>query len=117
MKVDITGKSVNWLQVKLIQCRRNAADSIFLNYTFDESHFIEVHIRSTRKREIKAKLQEPTPLYTNKLLISQAKKADLMSLCASGIIPSKFHKYSVTAMARTRIARLPWMTKTSFLSP
>ena len=93
MKVDITGKSVNWLQVKWIQCRRNATDSIFLNYTFDENHFKEVRIRSTRKRGIKVKLQEATPLYTNKLPVSQAKKADLMSLCASGIIPSEFHKY------------------------
>ena len=27
---------------------------------------------------------------------------------------TRFYKYSVTSMARTRMARLPWMTRTSF---
>jgi hypothetical protein len=34
-----------------------------------------------------------TPAYKGKLLISEAKKRDLLSLCKSGIIPNVHHPY------------------------
>lgn len=39
------------------------------------------------------KLLAPTQIYENELPISEAKKKDLLKLCASGVIPVELHQW------------------------
>ena len=69
--------------------------SIFVNYGFDESRYIEILAsdKSTRGRPQTIANAKFNALYGTKLCISAEKKKDLVSLCTSGIIPSEFHQY------------------------
>ena len=86
---------VNRLKVKWIRVTKSNLKSIFVNYGFDESRFIEILAsdKSTRGRPqtiVNAKLNA---LCGTKLCISAEKRKDLVSLCTSGIIPFEFHQY------------------------
>ena len=54
---------------------------------------MRVTLANTRGRPKVANEIELTPRYKGKLSISAAKKADLLSLCASGTIPEEYHGY------------------------
>ena len=95
MKKGTKNEKVNWMKVKWIRVSKSNVTSIFVNYGFDDSNFIELAVadKPTRGRPQnigKAKLQS---LYCQKLFISEEKKKDLLSLCKSGIIPSKHHRF------------------------
>lgn len=95
MKVDKEGNRINWLKLKWIQVRKEAPNSLFVNYTFDTSTFKEVRVNivNTRGRPKALTGIELTQRYKGKLPISTAKKTDLLSLCASGTIPEEYHGY------------------------
>jgi hypothetical protein len=65
-----------------------ASLSIFFNYNFDQENFMEAKFRSSSLRGRKKIIEniKLASLYKTKLQISMAKKADLLSLCKSGVI-------------------------------
>ena len=82
-------KKVKWRDIKHLQFRHNAPENIFYKYDFDDLEFQVIICKSqTRARQPNI---EPTKKYPSRLGISCAKKADLLSLCNSGIIPSDLH--------------------------
>ena len=84
MKVDDEGNRINWLKLKWTKVRKDAPNSVFLNYTFDAKLFkgVRVTLANARGRPKVATGIELTPRYKGKLSISAAKKADPLSLCA-----------------------------------
>ena len=95
MKKGSIGAKANWLKVKWIRVTKSNWKSIFVNYGFDESRYIEILAsdKSTRGRPQTIANAKFNALYGTKLCISAEKKKDLVSLCTSGIIPSEFHQY------------------------
>lgn len=92
MKTAANGDKINWLKIKWLQFRKAYPNSIFINYSFDEAAFLEVKTKtsSARGRPQKPALKQ---LYHSKLPVSVAKMNDLLSLCATGIIPRAYHEY------------------------
>ena len=84
---DCTGQKVLWMQMKWIQYRKRDQGQIFFKYEFDSPEFKSFRVRQTRSTT------EIRPCYTGKLPIPYSKKADLLSLCKSGVIPDEFHLY------------------------
>jgi hypothetical protein len=102
MKKGSNGEKVNWLKVKWIRVTKSNWKSIFVNYGFDESRYIE--ILASDKSTSGRPQTIANVLYGTKLCISAEKKKDLVSLCTSGIIPSEFHQYykSLPSNKKTR---------------
>jgi hypothetical protein len=101
-KMSCTREKVNWLRIRWIQVRKGERKSIFVDYTFEPSMFLELKIQHIRKVEGKA--MDLQTFYRAKLPITAAKKKDLLSLCASGIIPSDVHDFcrNLTASASAK---------------
>ena len=95
LKKANSGVNINWLKVKWIQVTKECPESIFFNTGFDPNDFIEAKLQPSnmRGRSKTTGKTAPLPLYSSKLPISEAKKADLLSLCKSGIIPSSYHSF------------------------
>jgi len=91
MKVEVSGMRVNWLNIKWIQVRQETPESLFVNYTFDPTQFLEIRVTRGRCKPQTDILL--TNCFQAKLPISVAKKNDLLSLCRSKIIPEEFHSY------------------------
>lgn len=98
LKTTTDGQKVNWLQVKWIQVRRESPKSVFVNYSFDTSAFLEIQVqKATRVKGRDSKWPENEKdlnfCYSEKLPISILKKNDLVNLCKKDIIPEEFHSY------------------------
>lgn len=95
MKTDTTGVRVNWLKLKWIQVRKGFPSSLFVNYSFNVSDFMEIRVSSNKVRGRPKTIPEDSlkQRYDSKLSISNAKKKDLLSLCTSGTIPFEYHAY------------------------
>jgi len=101
VRVDTDGRSVNWMKIKSIKVEKGKVDEIQVKEEYSESYrrimIGKAAGRKTRKQStihnasIDASLLRPA--YSKKLLISASKKADLVKLCTSGIIPSKYHDF------------------------
>ena len=71
----------------------------YVNYTFDESKFLEIITQHSSLRKKGRPVQWPETdadldmCYSKKIQITDKKKADLMNLCAKDIIPEDFHGY------------------------
>ena len=95
MKKTTDGERVNWLKVKWVHVTKESPESIFLNYTFDTDRFISVSVRG-RGRQVRVGDVSLESLHTSKLLlvlVSEAKKSDLVSMCRSGVILRAYHSY------------------------
>ena len=79
----------DWLNIKWIQDRKESELSIFVNYGFDPNEFKDNKLVQRRSRS----QRKPRKDYKEKLPISAAKKADLLSLVASGTIPQEYESY------------------------
>ena len=83
IKVDISGKAVNWKKLKWIQYRKDKPESLFIKQcTRGDKNAVQVE-------------ENPKPVslkrnYDGKLPISKAKHQNLLALCKSGIIPAEF---------------------------
>ncbi|CAC5359200.1 unnamed protein product [Mytilus coruscus] len=92
----VSGETINWLKVKWIRVTKENPGSVFFNNGFDPENFMEAKFQSSslrgRKKTGNIKL---SPLNESKLQISTAKKADLLSLCKSGVIPTTYHYESL----------------------
>jgi hypothetical protein len=64
-----------------------------VNYGFDVSEFKEVRLMQKKCRSKEKSLKAPRKASTEKLPISAVKKADFMSLVASGTIPKEYKSY------------------------
>ncbi|CAC5402475.1 unnamed protein product [Mytilus coruscus] len=95
MKKTVDNKTINWLLVKWIKVDKASPDAISFNYCFEEEKFQTVNVQQSGLRGRKRAMQSITlvPTYDTKLPISEAKKADLLSLCSSGVIPATYHSY------------------------
>ena len=82
--------------------RQDAPKRLYLNYTFDDSKFLEVITQHSGLRKKGRPVQWPETdadldmCYSAKLPISAKKKDDLMNLCSKEIIPEDFHGYFST---------------------
>ncbi|CAC5417011.1 unnamed protein product [Mytilus coruscus] len=95
LKRTVSGETINWLKVKWIRVTKENPGSVFFNNGFDPGNFMEAKFQSSSLRGRKKKTGniKLSPLYESKLQISAAKKADLLSLCKSGVIPTTYHSY------------------------
>ena len=97
MKFTTTGSKVNWMKAKWIQVRKSSPRSVYVNETFNDADFQEIkvqHLSTRSKGRAKEQWVESIKsLYDQKLSVSRAKKADLISLCTNGIIPEEYHSY------------------------
>ncbi|CAC5415856.1 unnamed protein product [Mytilus coruscus] len=93
--LTVSGETINWLKVKWIRVTKENPGSVFFNNGFDPENFMEAKFQSSSLRGRKKKTGniKLSPLYESKLQISAAKKADLLSLCKSGVIPTTYHSY------------------------
>lgn len=77
--VDAKGQRVHWMKIRWLQFRKSDPHDIFFKYQFD-GEFHSIKIKSSRKTKA---VTAPVPqLYSAKLPVSSAKKADLVSLCS-----------------------------------
>lgn len=95
MKVSTANVRVNWLKIVWIKVEKTSPGSVFLNETFDENTFMEIKVssRTRSKNQFPNVPSELEGCYKDKIPISNDKKADLISLCRSGLIPEEFHAY------------------------
>ncbi|MES9882503.1 MAG: hypothetical protein ABW185_16670 [Sedimenticola sp.] len=94
VKIEKNGNKVNWLKIKWIRVQKKMPNTLCINYTFDEENFLEINAFSNKTRgRPKTPSMYLQPRYESKTPISAAKKADLLSLCASGTIPAEYHQY------------------------
>lgn len=81
--------------------RKDCPESIFVSTDFETCNLQEMCVAAKKTRgryQTKAiptgsNKNKPCPAYNEKLLISAAKKADLLSLCDSGTIPKEYKPY------------------------
>jgi hypothetical protein len=95
LKKAVTGEAIKWFKVKWIQVTKDCPASIFFNYNFDEENVMEAQFWSCSLRGRKKIIKniKLASLYKTKLQIYMAKKANLLSLCKSGVIPPMYHAY------------------------
>lgn len=87
--IDEDGKKVSWLKVKCVRYQKTDPNTIFYRYDHTAPYKkICVHGRG-RPPNVLA----PIHIYENELPISEAKKKDLLKLCASGVIPVELHQW------------------------
>ena len=80
------GERVRWREIKYLQFRKDSPKEIFYKYNFDDPDFHVIQCRVNTRGKQKA-LSDGQNKYNCRLQISSAKKADLLSLCQSGVIP------------------------------
>ena len=94
IKTDMTGQKVNWLQLKALWFEKNKEKEILFKTTFDQSDYQVIEVAGGSKRGRAMPCSSIIPhLYDSKLPISDAKKADLLYLCSSGVIPEEHHNF------------------------
>jgi hypothetical protein len=93
LKVDQTGKRVNWMKIKVMKFCKSHTDTLQYKYNFDdEFETISTNAR-TRGRPSTDFISNLELKYDGKLKISKPKKDDLIALCKSLVIPPEFHGF------------------------
>ena len=104
------------MKIKAIRVQKEYPDRIEIKENYDEQYRIvqlsRVQTRKTRKSSEANSLVMDTAMlrqaYTEQLSISSAKKQDLLKLCRSGVIPTKYYNfYDSLKTASTIVDRLP----------
>ena len=107
-KTDINGQKVNWLQIKVLRFEEGKEEEMLFKTSFDQESYQVIKVVGGSKRGRAAPVKEIPHLYSQKLPISQAKKADLLYLCSSGIIPWQHHAfYKSLPTSPAAVDRLP----------
>jgi len=87
-KYNTDGKRVSWIKIKVLRVNNDRENIIEFKYDFDDEHFMEINVEKKLKRgERRNKNIVFSPKYTAKRAISIEKKADLMLLCNSLVVP------------------------------
>ncbi|GFS11371.1 metalloendopeptidase, partial [Elysia marginata] len=89
-KTDDNGDTMNWLLVKSLQYRRDDPHALFYRYDY-EDQFKRVSLRGRGKPVSFEDI--PKQAYKKMLPISKSKKADLLKLCKSLVIPKEVHAW------------------------
>ncbi|CAG2207374.1 unnamed protein product [Mytilus edulis] len=88
MEQNKKGEKVRWREIKQLQFRKETPNIIYYKYSFREE-FNEIACKVvTRGRQKLVDNLAVSSKYKERLPITEAKKADLLSLCQSGIIPA-----------------------------
>ena len=108
-KKDSKGQRVQWLDVQCIKFVKEEEGIMFFKYSFDEEEFKVLRLLGRSAKGKRHDTLKTIPrLYTSKLRITEAKKRDLLSLCASEIIPVEHHPfYKALTLSTTAKDRLP----------
>ncbi|KAK7486497.1 hypothetical protein BaRGS_00022298 [Batillaria attramentaria] len=108
-KTDITGQKVNWLKLKALRFEKSREGEILYKTSFDQHSYQTIKVVGGSKRGRAVPYQNAIPhLYGHKLPISEAKKADLLYLCSSGVIPEEYHGfYKSLPASSAAMDRLP----------
>jgi len=87
MDTNTEGEKVKWRDIVQLQFRKETPDHIYYKYKYDDNKFFVIKAReTTRGKQSKVQNKKVPPKYTRRLNISDAKKADLLSLCKSGVM-------------------------------
>ena len=73
-KASVENEKVSWLDIKWIELRRNNPGSLFVNYCFEESSFIEIPLKKATRAGRPVLSTDMQYLYGQKLTISANKK-------------------------------------------
>lgn len=94
---DSNGEKVQWLKIKWLRFRKDQPNVMFFKYDFDDENFREISVVQKRGRSKKSEniALELKKAYSARLPISTSKYGDLISLCDSGAIPSKYKDFFV----------------------
>ena len=108
-KKDSKGQRVRWLDIQCIKFVKEEEGIMFFKYNFDEEEFKVLRLLGRSAKGKRHDTLKTIPrLYTSKLRITEAKKRDLLSLCASEIIPVEHHPfYKALTVSTTAKDRLP----------
>jgi len=94
LKKDVDGQQVNWMKIKCIRVTKGKTDEIEIKESYDEEYRKVKHkIRKTRLSRVVIDASMLHGAYADDLLVSVAKKTDLIKLCETGAIPSKSHAF------------------------
>lgn len=107
-KKDSKGQRVQWLDIQCIKFVKEEEGIMFFKYSFDEEEFKVLRLLGRSAKGKRHDTLKTIPrLYTSKLRITEAKKRDLLSLCASEIIPEEHHPFykalTVSTTAKDRL--------------
>jgi len=86
---DENGNVVNWLKIKVLRFEKANKNVVQYKYRYADD-FTKINILGRGRRCIMSDLK---PCYKAMLPIAALKKADLLSLCKSGVIPSEHHLF------------------------
>ena len=89
-KTDVDGRRVDWRDIKCLQLVRGPEEVVYFKSSFDQGHF---QVLRFSQQGCAAPLKTVPHCYSSRLPVSRAKKQDLVSLCASGIIPEEHHAF------------------------
>jgi hypothetical protein len=98
---DVNNIPVSWMKIKCIRVKKGVSDEIEVKESYCEP-FRRILLGSTAVRQTRKQAQLPKvnvdlsllkPAYKRQLPISKLKKADLLKLCASGLILRKHHPF------------------------
>jgi hypothetical protein len=91
-ETNTSNEKVRWREIRHLQFRKSFPQNIYYKYDFSEADFKVIKcIVQTRGRQMQ-NIELPKK-YKRRLEISCAKKADLLSLCNSGVIPEDLHHF------------------------
>lgn len=97
---DTNGATVNWMKIKAIRVRKGLTDVIEVKEDYGEQ-YREIMLKQRKgKNTRQRRLETPSfvvsslkQAYTGPLPVTVAKKKDLLKLCSSGAIPSRYKEF------------------------
>ena len=110
LKATNLAKAIQWMKVKCVRVTKGVTDAVEVKESYSDNYhrvFIRTdsgQTRKTRNRAVSTAVSTDSSTtvvdesllkraYTHSLPVSVAKKADLLKLCASGVIKSHFHAF------------------------
>jgi hypothetical protein len=106
---DVENMPVHWMKLKSIKAKKGVPNEIEVKESYSEPYrrVILGQTRQTRKRtkrDCSVDLSLLKPAYEKQIPISRAKKADLVKLCTTGVVPTKYHEF-YNSLATSDVAR------------
>lgn len=89
--IDNEGQRVNWLKVKVLRYEKDKPGLILFKYNHSDQDFKSIRTAG-RGRPVQMPRVLPS-LYQTQLSISEAKKKDLLKLCAAKAIPQELQEW------------------------
>lgn len=94
---DTNSEKISWNKVREVKVQGNNPDIIEFKYDFSEENYRKLncsnHLKLTRGRKKKEQELILEKVYNNPIPITEVKYKDLISLCDTLIIPTKYHDF------------------------